>query len=101
MTRFVLPAVRPNQQLRACCLPAALPAATASAVLECSHAGPLFTLTEVQLVFTATERNGPHIEELLPVLVYAIMIIVVLYLHYGEHESKISDTSRFFFLPRW
>lgn len=63
VTRFVLPAVRPNQQLRACCLPAALPAATASTVLECSHAGPLFTLTEVRLVFTDTERNGPHIED--------------------------------------
>lgn len=98
---FVLPVVRPNQQLRACCLPAALPAATASAVLECSHAGPLFTLTEVQLVFTDRESNGPHIEEPLPVFVHTMMIIVVLYLQYGENKSQMSDMSRFLFLPRW
>lgn len=52
-----------RQFLRACCLPAALPAATASAVLECSHAGPLFTLRDAQLIArwdrgAATERHS-------------------------------------------
>lgn len=45
------------QLLRACCLPAALPAATASAVLECSHPDPLFTLSDMQLMFTGTEEQ--------------------------------------------
>lgn len=46
-----------QQFLRACCLPAALPAATASTVLECSHPDRLFTLSDMQLMFTGREEQ--------------------------------------------